>query len=35
MNADPNNTDLKSHICFNALATLQNIKNVENCKYFG
>lgn len=34
MNVDPNNTDLNSHICFDALATLQSIKNVDNCKYF-
>lgn len=31
MNLDANESVLNSHICFNALATLQNIKNVENC----
>lgn len=31
MNVDGSESVLNSHICFNALATLQNIKNVENC----
>ncbi|XP_031635665.1 uncharacterized protein LOC116348727 [Contarinia nasturtii] len=30
MNVDASESVLDSHICFNALATLQNIKNVEN-----
>lgn len=34
MNVDARESALNSHICFNALATLQNIKNVENCEYF-
>lgn len=32
MNSDGRDSALNSHICFNALATLQHIKNVENCK---
>lgn len=32
MNVDAGDSALNSHICFNALATLQHIKNVENCK---
>lgn len=30
MNTDASESDLNSDICFDALATLQNIKNVEN-----
>lgn len=33
MNVDARDSVFNSHICFNALATLQHIKNVENCKY--
>lgn len=33
MNTDTGDSVLNSHICFNALATLQNLKNVENCEY--
>lgn len=33
MNGDASDSVLNSHICFNALATLQHLKNVENCKY--
>lgn len=33
MNLDVSGTNLSSHICFNALATLQYIDDVEYCEY--